>query len=368
MVLELDYNPDMLVQGIDPDNLPATEERAPHFSHFLLSGVDFKNEALNLFLEQDRHNQPQDNTAPNPTPEDNTSLSFKNWHLPAILATAHELNMKLKNNQGDSIPQKTPDDVSAYANGAIADVAAIAQTLPPKEVKLPIPTFAEANETETVNINPDIGQFSENKSRHPGFSKNTQIKGKAGNICVFSSEQNEVNETDMKRSSYVQWLKSRGQADYADNEQKGNASTEQPQRQENENENSSFIRLTANESTAEEIGFIASDQEHEEKSPINFTEDSTVNSQNENVQHNEQENTEALTEQTDTKVDKKPDSRDFIRESVLPQDEIVSETLANLLAYHGHKNRAKKMYEQLSLLFPKKSSYFAQKIEKLDKN
>ncbi|NBC23997.1 MAG: hypothetical protein GVX78_00085 [Bacteroidetes bacterium] len=47
-------------------------------------------------------------------------------------------------------------------------------------------------------------------------------------------------------------------------------------------------------------------------------------------------------------------------------DEIASETLAKLLAHQGHTKRAIEMYEKLILLFPKKSSYFAEIIENLE--
>lgn len=47
---------------------------------------------------------------------------------------------------------------------------------------------------------------------------------------------------------------------------------------------------------------------------------------------------------------------------------IISEPLANLLAKQGHNDEAKEMYEQLSLIFPEKSAFFAAKIEKLKKD
>ncbi|GEM_PF-3564396 len=44
--------------------------------------------------------------------------------------------------------------------------------------------------------------------------------------------------------------------------------------------------------------------------------------------------------------------------------DIVSETLAELLASQGHIKEANEMYRKLSLLYPEKSSYFASKIRK----
>ncbi len=54
-------------------------------------------------------------------------------------------------------------------------------------------------------------------------------------------------------------------------------------------------------------------------------------------------------------------------ESVKKRDMIISETLADILAAQGHTKKAKKMYKQLCLIFPEKSSFFAAKIKKLKK-
>ncbi len=51
--------------------------------------------------------------------------------------------------------------------------------------------------------------------------------------------------------------------------------------------------------------------------------------------------------------------------SIEANDDIVSETLAELLATQGSRKKAIRMYKRLSLIFPKKSSFFAKKIEKL---
>ncbi|MCH2021875.1 MAG: hypothetical protein MK207_05290 [Saprospiraceae bacterium] len=47
-------------------------------------------------------------------------------------------------------------------------------------------------------------------------------------------------------------------------------------------------------------------------------------------------------------------------------EDIVSETLADLLVLQGQKDKAIKMYRTLSLKFPEKSRYFAEKIEELN--
>jgi hypothetical protein len=56
-----------------------------------------------------------------------------------------------------------------------------------------------------------------------------------------------------------------------------------------------------------------------------------------------------------------------INQSLILQEDIVSESLALLLASQGHTRKAIEMYEKLSLVFPQKSSFFAVQIEKLRK-
>ena len=56
-----------------------------------------------------------------------------------------------------------------------------------------------------------------------------------------------------------------------------------------------------------------------------------------------------------------------INASLVLRKGIVSESLAKLLAKQGHHTKAMIMYRKLSLIFPKKSSFFASQIEKLRK-
>ena len=72
---------------------------------------------------------------------------------------------------------------------------------------------------------------------------------------------------------------------------------------------------------------------------------------------------EAKRKKTSKKKKKKKKSK-----GLLINEEVYSETLADLLAEQGHSKKAIKMYKQLSLIFPEKSALFAVKIEKINRN
>ena len=54
--------------------------------------------------------------------------------------------------------------------------------------------------------------------------------------------------------------------------------------------------------------------------------------------------------------------------SITENEEIATETLAEILQAQGFKDKAIEMYQRLMLVFPEKSSYFASKIENLKSN
>ncbi|MBK7336556.1 MAG: hypothetical protein IPJ00_10435 [Saprospirales bacterium] len=58
-------------------------------------------------------------------------------------------------------------------------------------------------------------------------------------------------------------------------------------------------------------------------------------------------------------------AQDLAKKSLQEKGDLVSETLAELLARQGHVQKAISMYEKLGLIFPEKSSFFASQIEKL---
>jgi len=66
-----------------------------------------------------------------------------------------------------------------------------------------------------------------------------------------------------------------------------------------------------------------------------------------------------------TKSDPIWDTQKAIETSLTLKEEVISETLAKLLAKQGHKQEAIGMYEKLMLKFPEKGSTFASAIEKL---
>lgn len=60
-------------------------------------------------------------------------------------------------------------------------------------------------------------------------------------------------------------------------------------------------------------------------------------------------------------------AQELAERSVTENRDVISETLARLLARQGYREKAIDMYQRLCLAFPEKSQYFAAEIEKLKK-
>ncbi|MCB9328323.1 MAG: hypothetical protein H6572_06510 [Lewinellaceae bacterium] len=65
------------------------------------------------------------------------------------------------------------------------------------------------------------------------------------------------------------------------------------------------------------------------------------------------------------KKKKKHKEHKLAKQSVEKRKSVISENLAELLLVQGHYNQAIEMYNQLSLVFPEKSAYFAAKINEI---
>ena len=74
---------------------------------------------------------------------------------------------------------------------------------------------------------------------------------------------------------------------------------------------------------------------------------------------------ELLEDDMPKKKKKKKHMHELAAKSIEENDDMISETLADILAWQGNYKKSIEMYKRLCLLIPEKSDYFAAKIEKL---
>jgi hypothetical protein len=112
-----------------------------------------------------------------------------------------------------------------------------------------------------------------------------------------------------------------------------------------------WIKAFDNEEEAAEIGL---DQDIEEKS----TDDLCLDEKSDKIESKSKKNKKSKK----YKKDRIKSEKSKVDLTLNP--EIVSETLADLLASQGHFDEANEMYRQLGIKYPEKSSYFASKLKK----
>jgi len=117
-----------------------------------------------------------------------------------------------------------------------------------------------------------------------------------------------------------------------------------------------------------ELDFEAMDALIEKTKPKKKRKSKKKNTSKAQKEVNQKEKKSKKKESSDSKKDQKAiKAKDVAEKSLKENSEIATETLAFLLVKQEKYKKAIKMYEKLSLIFPEKSSYFAEQIKKTKK-
>lgn len=248
----------------------------------------------------------------------------------------HLLTESVKKVSESIVKEAEVTPVSAYANDKSEfEIQEATQVLSDSEN---IEEKKRLTDTSKTKIPESYGDSSFTKLSSTGSSL----------IKEFSSTKTENKDTEMSGSGFLDWLREKNRS----------ASESKPlepevkETAEARQEEPDTADITPEKSKAEPQAFA----EAEEKPKVDRL-----------PEEDEDAEPQASHENGYSVTESKEKLKRLVNESISLGDEVLSETLADLLAQHGHLSQAEKMYQQLGLLFPKKSAYFAQKIENLNK-
>ncbi len=204
----------------------------------------------------------------------------------------------------------------------------------PKPKKNPKPAKAESkklSESDTEYSGTSADEFS-SENLSAGSSGFKQVKNESKEKSI-----NQISETktDLKKSSFLSWLQEKNKG--FDNREKAVGAEEEE-------------KEITDEEKIEKEKKIKKEKKKRKKAEKKA----------------KKAKKKAKKERKKKEKARKKRLKELLNSSIEIGDEIASETLAKLLAHQGHTERAIEMYEKLILLFPKKSSYFAEIIENLE--
>lgn len=264
-------------------------------------------------------------------------------HIPAITMIALGITDEMSTTSTDNIEtsshKKTTIDPSVNISDTIAQVSTISLISDKLNAQM---SGREKNSTDTSLQERKIVTPDKEHTAHELHSDNSKI-------IDFSSDSPIKHKTEMEESNFLKWLKSIP------------ASHDKPLSHDSGTDDNEVI------STYETIK-VKPEQDSKGKDKYQVQEEAppSPSPEKEETSMDDEGSEEKNKDLPNGKSEKS--LKHVIENSVSLGNEIASETLASLLAHHGHIDRAREMYKKLSLLFPNKSSYFAEQIKKLDIN